>query len=96
MDDKQYEAGKNLTSWGCSVSYSKELSDRLVVDGIQSRNPLVLCICKVDSLSGSENRRCEATDIKNEGPHISFSNLKVGLLLFILLEINRIEMTSSR
>ena len=55
MDDKRYEATENLTGWGCSVSYSKELSDRLVVDGIQSRNPLVLCICKVDSLTGSEN-----------------------------------------
>ena len=53
-DTKQGE--KNLTGWGCSVSYSKELSDGLVVDGIQSRNSLVLCICKVDNWSvGSEN-----------------------------------------
>ena len=55
MDEKRYEEGKNLTGWGCSVSYSKELSDRLVVDGIQSRNPLVLCICKVDNRRGSES-----------------------------------------
>ena len=48
------QAGKNLTCRGCSISYSKEMGDGLVVDGIHSRNSLVLCICKVDNRSGSE------------------------------------------
>ena len=66
----QWEAGENLTSRGCSVSHSKEMSDGLVIDRIHSRNPLILCICNVDNRRGSENWRCEGTNIKNEGPHL--------------------------
>ena len=54
-DNKQCESGENLTGRGCSVSYSKELSDGLVIDGIHGRNSLVLCICKIYNRRGSEN-----------------------------------------
>ena len=67
----QCEAGGNLTIRGCRESYSKEMSDGCVIDRIQSRNPLILCICKVDNRSGSESWRCEGTNMKNEGPHLS-------------------------
>ena len=46
---------ESLTSWSCGVSYSKKLSDGLVGDVIQNRNPLVLRIFKVDNWNGSEN-----------------------------------------
>jgi hypothetical protein len=64
------------------------MSDGLVVSGIQGRITLILCICKVDNGSGSENWRCKATNIKNEVPHLRlrFSKSKVGVLLFIPLE----------
>ena len=54
MLNNTLQARENLTCRGYSISYSKEMSDGLVVDGIHSRNPLVLCICKVDNRSGSE------------------------------------------
>ena len=81
-DDKRYEAGKNLTGRGCSISYSKEMGNGLVVNGIHSSNPLVLCISKVDNWSGSKDRRCEATNIRNEEPHLPFYEIEkfqVGL-----------------
>ena len=69
---------KDLTGRSCSVSYSKEMSNRLVVHGIHSRNPLILCVWKVDNRtrSGSENERCEATDTKNEEPHRPSSKIE--------------------
>ena len=87
-DNKQCEAGENLTGRGCSVSYSKEINDGLVDEGIHDRNALVLSICKVYNRRGGENWtwRCEATNKKNEGPHYPFSKSKVSLLLFMLVE----------
>ena len=55
MINNAAKQGNNLTDRGCSVSYSKKVSDGLAVDGIQSRNPLVSCITKVDNWSGSED-----------------------------------------
>ena len=68
---KQYSTWirRTHTSRCCSISYSKKMSDSLVVNRIHGRNTLILCICKVDNRSGSENWRCEVAKMKNEGPH---------------------------
>ena len=62
------------------------MSDGLV-DWIQSRNSLVLCICEVAIGVAAKIEGTKQQILKKKGPHLPVSNSKVGLLLVsILLE----------